>query len=123
VQTGENLSTLDLWYEGSAQYDVRFSLRRQIFDALLVTLGDMERSDFIPSHYVFSFLQLGPDPGPLELVTTWSVQSYLPSIDIPQGQILMRPSVQGDLIAYAIGKGVVPQYWENTSYEAEYIPP
>jgi len=120
IQKGEPYSIIDLWYQGLEEFGVRFSVRKEIVDGLLVTLGRSSAvgtSDIISDisiEDVLYLLQVGPDPGPtMQLVTKWTSSTYLPSIDIPQGNIMIRPSIKGDLIAYLKEKGVVLEYWEN----------
>jgi hypothetical protein len=119
----QELGTIDIWYEGSTQFDVRFGLTNEIMGAWLVTLGQ-DSADFT-TRTIISFLQLGRDTDPMmELVMTWSEETFLPSIFIPQGQIMMRPDMGNKLIRFAKKAGVIPKYWENKAppSEAGYIP-
>ncbi len=115
---------------------MQFSIKGEICDSWRVVLGHgngAETSSItISSQDLFTLLQVGPDPGPLELVMAWSTESYLPEINIPEGTIMMRPNVGTDLVAYSKRNGLTLEYWENkdlnmegniANYEGEYTPP
>jgi hypothetical protein len=136
IQNSEGFSQIDLWKEGSREYDVQFHIKGEIFDSWRVILGHgngAETSSItISSQHLFALLQVGPDPGPLELITAWSSESYLPSIGIPEGTIMMRPNIGSGLVSYSTKKGPTLEYWENTDlnmegniarYEDEYTRP